>query len=118
MDILPPLLKYLEAVLSFSGQNAKKFPMLLKQTWLLTRPSEVFLSEISKREEKTVLPPSNMFYMAWVFLICHQLEELQQKQKLDRQKELEKRRKLDAKKNAAKIEEQTEGTVGVWYDSD
>ncbi|NXI67417.1 GNL3 protein, partial [Anseranas semipalmata] len=38
------------------------------------------------------------------------LEELKQKQKLARQKELEKKRKLDAKKNAAKIEEQTEGT--------
>ncbi|NXL92835.1 GNL3 protein, partial [Alectura lathami] len=38
-----------------------------------------------------------------------QLEELKQKQKLDRQKELEKRRKLDAKKNAADIQEQAEG---------
>uniref|UniRef100_A0A8B9IE17 G protein nucleolar 3 n=1 Tax=Anser cygnoides TaxID=8845 RepID=A0A8B9IE17_ANSCY len=85
--------------------------MSLKQMWLLTRPSEVFLSEISKWEEKTVfLPPSNMFYLAWVLLICHQLEELKQKQKLDRQKEHEKKRKLDAKKNAAEIQEQTEGT--------
>uniref|UniRef100_A0A8B9CKM3 Guanine nucleotide-binding protein-like 3 n=1 Tax=Anser brachyrhynchus TaxID=132585 RepID=A0A8B9CKM3_9AVES len=46
------------------------------------------------------------------------LEELKQKQKLDRQKEHEKKRKLDAKKNAAEIQEQTEGTVGVIEASD
>lgn len=56
-----------------------------------------------------------MFYLDWVF-VCHQLEELKQKQKLNRQKEHEKKRKLEAKKNAAKIKEKAEGQVGVWYD--
>lgn len=53
-----------------------------------------------------------MFHLAWVF-VCHQLEELKQKQKLNRQKEHEKKRKLEAKKNAAKIQEKAEGKVGV-----
>lgn len=52
-----------------------------------------------------------MFHLAWVF-VCNQLEELKQKQKLNRQKEHEKKRKLEAKKNAA------EGKVGVLYDFD
>lgn len=58
-----------------------------------------------------------MFYLAWVF-VCNQLEELKQKQKLNRQKEHEKKRKLEAKKNAAKVKEKAEGKVGVWYDFD
>lgn len=58
-----------------------------------------------------------MFYLAWGF-VCNQLEELKQKQKLNRQKEHEKKRKLEAKKNAAKITEKAEGKVGVWYDFD
>ncbi|NXD25431.1 GNL3 protein, partial [Spelaeornis formosus] len=41
------------------------------------------------------------------------LEELKQKQKLDRQKEHEKKRKLDAKTNAASVKEKAEGKVGV-----
>lgn len=53
-----------------------------------------------------------MFHLAWAF-VCHQLEELKQKQKLNRQKEHEKKRKLEAKKNAAKIQEKAEGKVGV-----
>lgn len=56
-----------------------------------------------------------MFYLAW-FFVCNQLEELKQKQKLNRQKEHEKKRKLEAKKNAAKIKEKAEGKVGVWHD--
>ncbi|KQK84613.1 hypothetical protein AAES_48528 [Amazona aestiva] len=48
-----------------------------------------------------------MFYLAWGF-VCNQLEELKQKQKLNRQKEHEKKRKLEAIKNA-KIEEKAEG---------
>lgn len=53
-----------------------------------------------------------MFYLAWVF-VCNQLEELKQKQKLNRQKEHEKKRKLEAKKNAATIKDEAEGQVGV-----
>lgn len=57
-----------------------------------------------------------MFYLACGF-VCNQLEELKQKQKLNRQKEHEKKRKLEAKKNA-KTKEKAEGKVGVWYDFD
>lgn len=63
-------------------------------------------------KEHSSLPPSKMFYLAWVF-VCNQLEELKQKQKLNRQKEHEKKRKLEAKKNAATIKDKAEGQVGV-----
>lgn len=56
-----------------------------------------------------------MFCLAWI-CVCNQLEQLKQKQKLNRQKEHEKKRKLEAKKNAAKIKEKTDGKVGVWHD--
>lgn len=92
----------------------KKFPKeSLGQPCLLNKLSQELWSEINKRGERVAfLKTFTVFSLAWVF-VCNQLEELKQKQKLNRQKEHEKRRKLEAKKNEAKIKEKAEGKVGV-----